>query len=59
MDARDGSFGFDFWGTFNSIEINKSIECTLGDGRKMKTVFTSNGNSTLVSESFEAEKENE
>ena len=34
MEAKDGSFGFDFYGTYQKIKTNELIDCTLGDGRK-------------------------
>jgi uncharacterized protein YndB with AHSA1/START domain len=36
MEARDGSFGFDFGGIYDAIITNEYIEYTLGDGRKVK-----------------------
>jgi uncharacterized protein YndB with AHSA1/START domain len=41
MSAKDNSMSFDFWGTYENIEIEKSIEILLGDGRKMKVNFDS------------------
>jgi len=58
MEARDGSMGFDFWGTYDVVKNNEYIEYTMGDGRNCKITFTANGNSTKVVESFEAEEEN-
>ena len=58
MEAKDGSFGFDFGGVYDSITINKYIEYTLGDTRKVKITFTPDGNKTKVTESFEAESTN-
>jgi len=58
MEAKDGSFGFDFWGVYDVVVTNERIEYTLGDDRKVKIVFTNMGNSTQVIESFEAENEN-
>lgn len=58
MEAKDGSMGFDFGGIYDLVKEHAFIESTLGDGRKMKVVFTPNGDSTHVSESFEAEKMN-
>ena len=55
MEAKDGSFGFDFGGTYDAAEEHKLIEYTLGDGRKVKIVFTPDGDATKVVESFEAE----
>lgn len=58
MEAKDGSFGFDFWGIYDEVKTNELIANTLGDGRKMKVVFTPQGNTTIVTETFEAEGEN-
>ena len=58
MEAKDGSFGFDFEGTFDSIKENELIEITLSDGRKWHTRFEAHGGTTKVIETFEAENEN-
>lgn len=56
MEAKDGSFGFDFSGTFEVIKPNEYLESILDDGRKVKVTFTGKGNETLVSQTFEAEE---
>lgn len=58
MEAKDGSFGFEFSGIYDVVEENKYIEYTLGDGRKVKITFTGNGNETKVVVVFEAENTN-
>ncbi|WP_131537742.1 SRPBCC family protein [Pedobacter nototheniae] len=58
MEAKDGSFGFEFGGTYDEIETNKLIAYTMGDGRTVKIIFEQNGESTRVIESFEAETTN-
>jgi uncharacterized protein YndB with AHSA1/START domain len=58
MEARDGSQGFDFAGEYTRIITCKQIECLLGDGRKVKLSFASEGNQTTVTETFEAEQMN-
>jgi len=58
MEARDGSFGFDFGGVYDAVEEHQYIEYTLGDGRKVKVRFSEESNSTTVVESFEAESTN-
>ncbi len=58
MEAKDGSFGFDFGGVYDEVVINERIEYTLGDGRKVRITFIDNGNATQVIEDFEAESEN-
>lgn len=55
MEAKDGSMGFDFGGTYDAVTPNEYIESTLGDGRKVKVTFTADGDQTRVSESFETE----
>jgi uncharacterized protein YndB with AHSA1/START domain len=50
--------GFDFWGIYDAVRPNEYIEYTMGDGRKVWITFTSKGNSTHISETFEAENEN-
>lgn len=55
MAAKDGSFSFDFGGSIDDIRKNEYIHATLGDGRLWKTYFRSEGNTTTVTEQFEAE----
>ena len=57
MEARDGSFGFDFGGMYDRVVSKKLIEYTLGDGRKVKIGFTNHGKETRIVQSFEAEAE--
>src|SRR3954467_5958535 len=58
MEAKDGSFGFDFWGVYDEVKKNERIVYTMGDGRKCTVLFKDNGNQTQVIESFEAEGTN-
>ena len=58
MEAKDGSMGFDFSGTYDAIRNKEYIEYTLTDGRKVKIFFSVQANSTKVVESFEAENTN-
>lgn len=58
MEAKDGSIGFDFGGIYDTVTENEYIEYTLGDNRKVKIIFTGDGNSTKIVESFDAENEN-
>ncbi|MFJ9462182.1 SRPBCC family protein [Viridibacillus arvi] len=55
MEAKDGSFGFDFGGVYSEIKINELISYTLGDGRKVIVTFISQERDTKVREVFEAE----
>ncbi|PTT03870.1 polyketide cyclase [Pedobacter sp. HMWF019] len=58
MEAKDGSFGFDFGGVYDKVEHLKTINYTLGDQRKVEISFASNGQSTEIIETFEAEDTN-
>lgn len=58
MEAKDGSFGFDFNGVYDAIETNNLIEYKIEGGRKVKVEFASNAGTTIVSEAFEPENEN-
>ena len=58
MEAKDGSFGFDFWGIYNEVIQYEKLVSTLGDGRAMEVKFISLNNITEVIETFEAENEN-
>jgi uncharacterized protein YndB with AHSA1/START domain len=55
MAAKDGSFSFDFSGVHEEVEIHKRIKTLLDDGRIMEVSFQSNGDNTLVTETFEPE----
>jgi uncharacterized protein YndB with AHSA1/START domain len=57
MEARDGSFGFDFAGTYTRIVPNELIEYEFG-GRKGAVEFVEGGGSTTVRSTFDAETEN-
>lgn len=58
MEAKDGSFGFDFTGIYDEVITNKHIAYTMPDGRKVKIDFTDNGDSTAIESVFDAETEN-
>lgn len=58
MEAKDGSFGFDFEATYNEVIDQKKITYTMGDGRQATTKFEDLGGKTKVTTVFDAEKEN-
>jgi len=58
MEAKDGSFGFDFSGVYDLVNDNELIEYTLDDGRKVKVDFTAMIDKTEIIETFEAENIN-
>ncbi|MCW3086778.1 MAG: polyketide cyclase [Sediminibacterium sp.] len=58
MEAKDGSFGFDFGGEYTDVRNHEYIAYTMGDGRKVSIRFSREGNATKVVESFDAESQN-
>lgn len=58
MEAKDGSFGFDFEGTYAEVDAPHSLTLVLGDGRKSRTTFKPVSGGTLVETSFDAEDQN-
>lgn len=58
MEAKDGSMGFDFGGVYDEVVPNERIAYTLGDGRQVEVNFHSEGDQTLIVETFDAENEN-
>ena len=56
MEAKDGSFGFDFAGTYTKIVPHKLIEYSFGD-RTGSVEFIANDNVVTVRSTFDAEKE--
>ena len=58
MEAKDGSEGFDFEGTYTNVEDYSKIEYSMSDGRKVKISFMPEDNGTKVSETFEMETMN-
>lgn len=58
MEARDGSFGFDFGGTYTSVKPQEHFAYTMDDGRNCEVHFAAEGGGTAVTVIFEAETEN-
>ena len=57
MEARDGSFGFDFEAVYTEITKGKHFTYEFG-GRIATVQFKDEGNQTLVTVSFDPESEN-
>lgn len=57
MEAKDGSFGFDFAGTYTNIVPNQLIEYAFGD-RAATVEFLPAGDMVTVRVTFDAETEN-
>ncbi|ADQ78495.1 Activator of Hsp90 ATPase 1 family protein [Paludibacter propionicigenes WB4] len=58
MEAKDGSFGFDFGGVYEQIVKEQLIRYSLGDNRKVSIELSGLGDVTVVTETFDAENEN-
>jgi uncharacterized protein YndB with AHSA1/START domain len=54
MEAKDGSMGFDFGGTYTRIIDEKLIECSFG-GRVLLVEFVAGQDGVTVRETFDAE----
>jgi len=54
MEAKDGSFGFDFAGTYTKVVPHRLIEMEFG-GRAAVVEFTPKDGSVFIRESFDAE----
>lgn len=59
MEAKDGSFGFDFEGVYDTVEPHREITYTMGDGRQATTLFTEQDGKTHIATTFDPETENE
>ena len=58
MEAKDGSFGFDFSGIYDDVILYEVISYNLEDGRNVKITFIPHENTTEVTEVFDAENMN-
>lgn len=58
MEAKDGSFGFDFEGEYTEVIPYRQIEYVLADDRVMKISFAQKGDAIIVTETFDAEQTN-
>jgi uncharacterized protein YndB with AHSA1/START domain len=59
MEAKDGSSGFEFDGTYTRVVPQRLIQYRMGDGREVKVEFSEGADGVVVRETFEAETENE
>ena len=58
MEAKDGSEGFDFEGTYTRVVPRKLIEYRMDDGRQVTVEFSEQPGRVLVRETFDAETQN-
>lgn len=58
MEAKDGSFGFDFEAVYEEVMQEKKITYTMTDGRQATTLFEGRDGKTKVTTTFDAEQQN-
>ncbi len=58
MEAKDGSVGFDFEGTYTQVLARSKIVYTMGDRRKVTVTFLEDKISTTIIEEFDPESTN-
>ncbi|MEN0057096.1 MAG: SRPBCC family protein [Mucilaginibacter sp.] len=58
MAAKDGSFSFDFGGTYTNVQDNSLIEYTMDDSRKVSVIFENIDGATKITETFDPESTN-
>lgn len=58
MEAKDGSFGFDFEAIYDEIVNGEKFTYTMPNGRQVTVVFKKNGKQTEVIVTFDPEREN-
>lgn len=57
MEAKDGSMGFDYCGSYVSIKPKQQITAQLDDGRLVEVNFQENNGETTLTETFVPDKE--
>ena len=58
MEAKDGSWGFDFEAIYDEVVDQKTFTYTMRDGREATVDFEKNGSNTNVTITFDPESEN-
>jgi uncharacterized protein YndB with AHSA1/START domain len=56
MEAKDGSMGFDFAGTYTRIETHRLIEASFLGERMLNVAFEASPEGVMVRETFDAEE---
>lgn len=59
MEAKDGSEGFDFTGTYTRVVPHELIAYQMSDGREVRVEFIDRADGILVRETFDAEAEHD
>ena len=57
MEARDGSMGFDFEGTYTNVTEHELIEYVMADDRRVSIQFAPADSGIRIVETFDAEDE--
>lgn len=55
MEAKDGSMGFDFAGTYTKVVLHSLLECSLGE-RRLRVEFLAGTAGVTVRETFDADE---
>lgn len=58
MEAKDGSMGFDFEGTYTRVVPHEAIDYRMADGREVAIRFSEEQDGTRVRVTFDAESQN-
>lgn len=58
MEAKDGSFGFDFGGIYNEVVPGEKLTFTMADNRVVSVIFKQLEFATEVTITFDAENQN-
>lgn len=58
MEAKDGSFGFDFSGAYKKVKTHEQLMYVLDDQREVTVDFSEDGEEVSVIETFEPETMN-
>jgi uncharacterized protein YndB with AHSA1/START domain len=58
MEAKDGSAGFDFAGTYSEVVPESRYAYAMPDGRKVLVTFEDEAGGTRVTETFDPETQN-
>lgn len=57
MEAKDGSAGFDFSGTYTKVRPRQQIEYALDDGRTVTITFSDAPGGIRITETFDADRQ--
>lgn len=58
MEAKDGSFGFDFEAVYDDVIEHEKIAYKLNDGREVETLFENLDGKIKITTTFDAETQN-